>query len=251
MAEDRNITIASWPEEPASLEHRFDPNTPCPVTIHFTDTAAQVIVATDPKTPLDVNMNMTVSAREAVPVCIKLCEPICARSDYTIGLNVFDNPFATITLRGITQIASCGDEKPIIERVCVNFDQFQPDISFSQPFQLQELVFSPLGSELRTVSFGEPAGRIKLGFPRTGLRVDFQQTVNDVRLLINNYAQPELQITAYHGANVLSQSTVMVANTARQVLISQKGITALTVTGGDNEAGLVEVCYELPEGLLS
>jgi hypothetical protein len=126
MVEDRNITIASWPEKPASLEHRFDPNTPCPVSIHFTDTAAQILVATDPKTPLDVNMNMTVSAREAVPICIKLCEPICARSDYTIGLNVFDNAFATITLRGITQIAPCGDEKPYK----MHEDEDEDDLTF-------------------------------------------------------------------------------------------------------------------------
>jgi hypothetical protein len=82
------------------------------VTIHFTDTAAQVIVATDPEKPLDVDMKMTVIAKEAIPVCIKLCEPICARSDYTIALNIFDNPFASITVRGITQIESCSEESP-------------------------------------------------------------------------------------------------------------------------------------------
>ena len=113
MAQDENVSVVSWPDEPASLEHRFDPNNPVPVTIRFADSAAQVIVATDPKMPLDVNMNMNVVAKEAIPVCIKLCEPICARSDYTIGLNIFDNPFASITVRGITQIAACGEEPPI------------------------------------------------------------------------------------------------------------------------------------------
>jgi len=113
MAQDENVTIVSWPEEFAILEHRFSPDSPCPVTIHFTDTAVQVVVATDPQKPLDVNMNMAVSAKEPIPVCIKLCEPICARSDYTISLNIFDNPFASITVRGITQIASCSDEPSI------------------------------------------------------------------------------------------------------------------------------------------
>jgi len=243
MAQDENVTIVSWPEEPAALEHRFDPNNPCPVSIRFTDTAAQVIVATDPQKPLDVNMNMAVSAKEPIPVCIKLCEPICARSDYTISLNIFDNPFASITVRGITQIAACDDKPPTRERLCVNFDQFQPGMTFTQPFTLQELVFTALGTELRTVSFGEPAGRVKLGFPRAGLRVDFPRPVDDITLLINNYAHPELQITAYNGANVVSQSNVTISNTVRQVPINQSGVTAVTVTGGDNEAGLVEVCY--------
>jgi hypothetical protein len=188
-------------------------------------------------------MNMTVSAKEPIPVCIKLCEPICARSDYTIGLNIFDNPFASITVRGITQIASCADEPPTRERICAKFDQFQPGMTFTQPLTLQELVFTALGAELRTVSFGEPAGRVKLGFPRAGVRVDFPRPVDDVSLLINNYASPELQITAYNGANVVSQFNVTISNTLRQVSINQSGVTAVTVIGGDNEAGLVEVCY--------
>ena len=50
-------------------------------------------------------MNMNVTAKEPIPVCIKLCEPICARSDYTIGINIFDNPFASITVRGLTKSA--------------------------------------------------------------------------------------------------------------------------------------------------
>ena len=110
MVEDRNITIASWPEEPASLEHRFDPNTPCPVSIRFTDTAARILVATDPKTPLDVNMNMAVSAREAVPICIKLCEPIYAESQYTISISIFDRPVVTLTLRGKTRLFSSRED---------------------------------------------------------------------------------------------------------------------------------------------
>ena len=243
MAQDENVSVVSWPYEPASLEHRFDPNNPVPVTIRFADSAAQVIVATDPKMPLDVNMNMNVVAKEAIPVCIKLCEPICARSDYTIGLNIFDNPFASITVRGITQIAACGEEPPTKERICANFDQLQPGTTFNQPFTVQNLTFTPLGPELRAVSFGEPAGRIKLGFPRAGVRVDFPQPVENVSLLINNYAAPDLQVTAYSGANIVSQFTVSISNTVRQVPVGANGITGITVVGGDNEAGLVEICY--------
>jgi hypothetical protein len=73
--------------------------------------------------------------------------------------------------------------------------------------------------------------------------VDFPRPVDDVSPLINNYADPELQITAYDGTNVVSQFNVTISNTLRQVPINQNGITGVTVIGGDNEAALVEVYY--------
>ena len=45
--------------------------------------------------------------RETVPVCIKLCEPICARSEYEIGVTVFDRPVATIKVAGLTRFFNC------------------------------------------------------------------------------------------------------------------------------------------------
>jgi hypothetical protein len=66
--------------------------------------------------------------------------------------------------------------------------------------------------------------------------------VADVLLTINNYASPDLVITAYGDSGVLSQSTVIIDGTVRDVAIGGSGITALAITGGDNEAGLVQVC---------
>ena len=243
MADDHNVTIVTWPKDPAGLAHHFDPNEPCPVSISFADTPAHVIVATEPHQPVEVDMDMKVTVKETIPVCIKLCEPICAKSDYTIGINIFDNPFASITVRGMTKLANCREEPPVTEQVCVRFDRLKANTTFPQPFTLDGLTFSPLGGELRAATFGEPAGRIKLAFPSDGLRIDFPTAVEDVRLTLNNYAQPELEITAFSGANILTQFKVSIANTVRDVPINQAGITAVTVTGGNNEAGLVEVCY--------
>jgi hypothetical protein len=100
MADQHQIvSIVAWPEKPAKLEHAFDK----PVT---------VVVQAPPKDPLNVNMNMqmNVVAREIIPVCIKLCEPICARSDYTIGINIFDRPVAAITIKGVTRLFNCKEE---------------------------------------------------------------------------------------------------------------------------------------------
>jgi hypothetical protein len=93
-----NVTIVSWPEQPAKVEHQFKMEKPCPVLISIE------------KEPLNVDMNMKLSAREPIPVCIKLCEPICAKSEYAIGIEIFDKPFAGITIRGMTRFFSCPDE---------------------------------------------------------------------------------------------------------------------------------------------
>lgn len=48
--------------------------------------------------------------RDMVPVCIKLCEPVCADSRYEIGMTVFDKPVATITVQGTTRFYNCREK---------------------------------------------------------------------------------------------------------------------------------------------
>jgi hypothetical protein len=67
-----------------------------------------------PGQPLAVNeaAERTVSFKGDVPVCIRVCEPICARSDYTIAVTLFDRPVASITVSGTTRIENCGGTPP-------------------------------------------------------------------------------------------------------------------------------------------
>jgi hypothetical protein len=48
-----------------------------------------------------------VVVRDTVPVCIRLCEPVCADSRYEIGMTIFDKPVATITVKGTTRFYNC------------------------------------------------------------------------------------------------------------------------------------------------
>src|SRR2546421_687590 len=104
------VTIAAWPKESAKLEHHFAQDKPCPVLIVFDQSPANVVVQTPPERPLHVDMNMNLLARQAIPLCIKVCEPICARSEYTIGIDIFDRPVAAITVKGQTRFFNCKEE---------------------------------------------------------------------------------------------------------------------------------------------
>ena len=104
------VSISSWPKEPALLKHEFEGGTPCPVSISFEKDPASILFRTNPERPLDVNMAMSLAANQTLPVCIKLCEPICADSEYTIGITIFDRPVATITIRGRTNLSNCKEE---------------------------------------------------------------------------------------------------------------------------------------------
>lgn len=64
--------------------------------------------------PFDVHMGMEVSALKTIPVCISVCEPICARSDYQITLTLFKEEVATISISGLTRIFNCRDERGTI-----------------------------------------------------------------------------------------------------------------------------------------
>jgi hypothetical protein len=98
--EEDLVRIVEWPKEPALLDHRFDAGAP-----------AHVIVRSDEQ-PFHVDMQMNVAAREVIPVCIQVCEPICAESNYTIAIDIFDRPVAAITIKGLTRLFNCGDRQP-------------------------------------------------------------------------------------------------------------------------------------------
>ena len=242
-AEESNVSIVTWPEESLKLSHEFGDGKPCPVSISFTpNTPARIVVGTDPKQPLDVNMNMSVSARQPVPLCISLCEPICARSDYTVGIAIFDNPFASITVRGMTRLFNCKEEPPA-QATCIGFDRLKPPTEFPAPFVHENLKFTPLGGPLRAATFGDPAGKVKLAFPRSGLRITFPFPASDVRITVNNYAGPTLDFAVFSGGALLASFSEPIANTVKQVVLPQTGVTDVEIKGGDNEAGVVEVCY--------
>jgi len=57
------------------------------------------------------NMMMAHVAEKPVPICIQICEPICAESKYKIGINLLGQPFAEIALSGITRLFNCRSEK--------------------------------------------------------------------------------------------------------------------------------------------
>jgi len=66
----------------------------------------------EPPVPVRQTSEQTVSFGGEVPVCIRVCEPVCARSDYGIGITLFDRPVATIRVSGTTRIDNCGPAAP-------------------------------------------------------------------------------------------------------------------------------------------
>ncbi len=110
MADQNDVRIIEWPKEPARLEHLFRTEQPCPVVVQFAEAPANVVVATAPDRPLVVDMGMNLAVKQPLPVCIKLCEPICVDSDYVIGITLFDRPIISIAIKGRTRIYNCNEE---------------------------------------------------------------------------------------------------------------------------------------------
>lgn len=70
MAENQNVAITAWPNQAAHVE-------------------------------------FSINTKDAFPVCIRVCEPICATSDYHVGIEVFDRPVVAIRVKGVTRFAAC------------------------------------------------------------------------------------------------------------------------------------------------
>ncbi|HEY5746196.1 MAG TPA: hypothetical protein VIU12_08990 [Chryseolinea sp.] len=98
--EENTVRIVEWPKEQAAiLDHQF--KQPVPVQVGGLKGGQ----------PVDVNMNMHINDMKQVPLCIRICEPICAKSRYSIGINLLGQSFAEITITGVTQIANCDPSK--------------------------------------------------------------------------------------------------------------------------------------------
>ena len=111
MAEEQDIRVTQWPEGPARLVHQGDAESPVPLRVGFEpDTPATVVLRTQPEQQLDVRMAMLLAAQRPVPLCISVCEPICVTSEYRIGVEIFDRPVMSITVRGTTKFANCDVE---------------------------------------------------------------------------------------------------------------------------------------------
>ncbi len=104
MAEDRTITISAWPAEPARLSHGFERGSPLPARVGFLSGQPLGVRLGSGGAPIPIDMRMLLAAPRAIPICLSLCEAICADSDYTIGITLFDRPIISIRLRGRTRI---------------------------------------------------------------------------------------------------------------------------------------------------
>ena len=111
MANDTQLRILEWPAGPALLRHGFDADSaPLPVALQFGPSPVNVMLAAPPGQPLVVAMGMNLAARQPLPICIKLCDPICIDSDYTVAITLFDRPIISITIKGRTRLFNCGEE---------------------------------------------------------------------------------------------------------------------------------------------
>lgn len=55
---------------------------------------------------------LDLGAKRDFPLCLKICEPICATSRYVISIDIFDRPVALIKLEGETRLEACTKESP-------------------------------------------------------------------------------------------------------------------------------------------
>lgn len=94
--EENTIRIVEWPKDPVAVQ-----------------------VGSLKGNPLEVNMNMRLNNNEQVPLCIRLCEPICAESKYKIGINLLGQPFAEILIEGVTRLVNCKERDSQLSKVNV------------------------------------------------------------------------------------------------------------------------------------
>lgn len=133
------------------------------------------------------------------------------------------------------------------EPTCVDFSDLRVDISIQKPFQFERLMFIPGGQGLFTTKIGEPTGQVKLGFHSEGMRIDFPEVVDYVRLTITNHAGKIINIEALYEDEVVASFQEIISNETKTVELEEPQMTGVIIKDGDSEAALVEICLCLPE----
>jgi hypothetical protein len=108
---------------------------------------------------------------------------------------------------------------------------------------LNGLKFIPLKDPLRASPIGDPQGATKLAFPPSGLRIEFPGAVENVTLTVNNYAGPSLDFAVFSGGTLLEKFTEPISNEVKTLELAHSGVTAVEISGGNNESALVQVCF--------
>ncbi len=133
------------------------------------------------------------------------------------------------------------------EPTCIDFNDIRPGTVKSAPFTHRNITFTPLAENVHFADFGQPQGQNKLIFPRKGVRASFPEAVDEVNLSVINYGGRKLRFRLYSGATLVQQFEETVYNQMRELNIQQAGMTAIEVSGGNNEAGIVQLCLCLPD----
>ncbi len=240
MAEQENVKISAWPANPARLTHEFG-EAPCPVRIHFEASPARVRLETTTQQPIQLAMGTSLSAKSPLPICIRVCEPICAESDYRVGMTVFDQAVAQVTVRGRTRLGQCDEGK---STVCVNFSSLTPNTPVTNGVELRGLKFKPVAGELRVTSAGQPPGEMKLAFDSQGVAIEFPAPANGVVLRLNCHSGAGLRLIIHVASGVSTAHDIAIVNEAKTVPVSEQQVVRVEVVGGNNEASLSEVCFE-------
>ena len=102
MADDKSLRIVEWPSAALALAHTYAGDRPLPLAASFGTSPVSVRLSTAGGPPLSLSLSSLWAARGTIPLCLSLCESICATSDYTIGITLFDKPVATIRIQGRT-----------------------------------------------------------------------------------------------------------------------------------------------------
>ena len=99
---------------------------------------------------------------------------------------------------------------------------------------------------LRIAKIGDPDRVLKLVFPKEGVGIDFPQSVDDIKMMVNNYsADSNLDFFVYDNSSLIYQFSVDINNEVKEVSIPQTGVSKLEIKGGNDEASIIEICFSV------
>lgn len=127
--------------------------------------------------------------------------------------------------------------------LCASFGLFPDNTPLGPSFIHSSYIFRDLGSPVSFVN--DTAGERGLQFSKDGIEIDLPTAVQALDLRLGTFAGPvEILAKDRTGATVATQ-TVPGLNRYVDLRISGPEITRLVLTGGGNEAILVNICISV------
>ena len=125
----------------------------------------------------------------------------------------------------------------------MDFSRRKEGETFNDEVGIGGVRFAPVEGELKIIRWGAPENSNKLLFTSAGVRIALPAACDRAAVTLVNHFGQTLNLAVLRDGVEVESRVESVDPNPRRVEIAQAGMTEILISGGGNEAAVVEFCW--------